>query len=230
MVSSKSTARFGNPPNSAIGTYFFWVVSHYLFFSVDQVKQFEELSSTWLRSFMAFIVGLATGHILRNHPKRLSLLWIGIFIAFLVLSYQYTPRALAQNKLHVPDYDYCLFHLKINTVLVGMILIAGIDGALLDHLRSIHYRRSNLRLWYLLYWLLGNGLVLWAFVYVVDARNGIGLSAILYGFWFLCSLIFFILSQMHYPNIKSALPLLITGISVCIIFSFTLLQMKVNNG
>jgi hypothetical protein len=77
---------------------------------------------------MASIIGLATGLALRNHPNRLNLLWLGIFIAFLVLFYQYIPRALAQNKLLVRDYDHYLFHLKVNTVLIGMILIAGIDG------------------------------------------------------------------------------------------------------
>ena len=61
------------------------------------------------------------------------------------------PRALAQNKLPVPDYDHYLFHLKINTVLMGMILIAGIDGVLLDHVRAIQYRWSTMRLWYLAY-------------------------------------------------------------------------------
>jgi hypothetical protein len=100
---------------------------------------------------MASILGLATGLALRPYPNRLNLLWLGIFVAFLVLFYQYIPRALAQKKLLVPDYDHYLFHLKINTVLMGMILIAGIDGALLDHVRAIQYRWSTMRLWYLAY-------------------------------------------------------------------------------
>ena len=40
---------------------FVWVVSHYLFFSVDPVRQFEEVESTWLRALMASIIGFATG-------------------------------------------------------------------------------------------------------------------------------------------------------------------------
>jgi hypothetical protein len=209
---------------------FVWVVAHYFFFSLDPIKQFEDLEGTWLRAFMASIVGFATGLALRNHPNRLNLLWFGVLIAFLVLFYQYIPRALAQNKLLVPDYDHYLFHLKINTVLMGMILIAGIDGALLDHLRASQYRWSNMRLWYFLYWLLGTSLTLWAFVYIVDARNGIGLSTILYGFWFICALAFFIQSQIRCLNFKSLLALLITGIGLCLILNFAYLQTTFNKG
>ena len=209
---------------------FVWVVAHYFFFSLDSIKQFEELKSTWLRAFMASIIGLAAGLALRNYPNRLNLLWFGVLIAFLVLFYQYIPRALAQDKLLVPDYDHYLFHLKINTVLMGMILIAGIDGALLDHLRASQYRWSNMRLWYFLYWLLGTSLTLWAFVYIVNARNGIGLSTILYGFWFICALVFFIQCQIRYLNFKGLLALLITGIGLFLILYFAYLQTTVNKG
>lgn len=217
-------------PILLIGLAFVWVIAHYFFFSIDPVQQLQELEGTWLRAFMASIVGLATGLALRQYPNRLNLLWLGIFVAFLVLFYQYIPRALAQNKLLVPDYDHYLFHLKINTVLMGMILIAGIDGALLDHVRAIQYRWSNLRLLYLIYWLVGTGLALWAFVYIVDARNGIGLSTILYGFWFLCALTFFIQSQFRRPNLRSVFALLIAGISLCLIVYFAFLQTTVNKG
>jgi len=209
---------------------FVWVVSHYLFFSLDPVKQFEELKSTWLRAFMASIIGFATGFALRNHPNRLNLLWFGILIAFLVLFYQYIPRALAQNKLLVPDYDHYLFHLKFNAVLIGIVMIAGIDGALLDHLRAIEYHFGKLSYWYLLYWLLGTGLALWTFVYIVDARNGIGLSIILSGFWFICAMVFCIRSQIRAPNLKSALVFLMSGVSLCCILYFAFLQTTVNKG
>jgi hypothetical protein len=76
-------------PILLLGLTFIWVVSHYLFFSIDPVQQFNELKSTWLRALMATIVGLATGLALRNHPNRLNLLWLGVFIAFIVLFYQY---------------------------------------------------------------------------------------------------------------------------------------------
>lgn len=215
-------------PILMIALTFVWVVAHYFFFSLDPTKQFQELESTWLRALMASIIGIATGLALRNQPNRLNLLWFGVLIAFLVLFCQYIPRSLAQNKLLVPDYDHYLFHMKINTVLMGMILIAGIDGALLDYLRASQYRWSNMRLWYFLYWLLGTSLTLWAFVYIVNARNGIGLSTILYGFWFICALVFFIHSQISCLNFKSLQALLITGIGLFLILYFAYLQTAVN--
>jgi len=77
---------------------FAWVVTHYFLFSIDPSQQLKELRSTWLRALLASIVGLGTGLVLRNHPNRLNLLWLGIFVAFIVLFYQYIPRALIHNN------------------------------------------------------------------------------------------------------------------------------------
>ncbi len=217
-------------PFVLIALTFAWVIIHYLFLSLDPVQQMKELASTWLRAWMASIIGLATGLALRNHSNRLNLLWLGIFISFLVLFYQYIPRALVQNKLLVPDYDHYLFHLKINTVLMGMILIAGINGALLDHLRTIQYNLRNLRLWYLVYWVFGTCMALWAFIYIVNARNGIGLSTILFSFWLGCGFAFFIRSQLRRSNVKSLLVLFIASIGLGLVLGFAFLQTTVNKG
>lgn len=216
-------------PLFLLGLTFVWVVSHYLLFSVEPLLQFQELESTWLRAFMAFVIGLASGLALRNHPNRLYLLWLGIFIAFCFLFYQYIPRALSQNKLLVPDYDHYLFHLKFNVVLMGMILIAGICGILFDHLYAVAYRWSNLKPWYLLYWLLGNGLALWAFVYIVDSRNGTGLTFIFYSFWFIYAVVFFIKAQVCRLNVNKLLVLILPSIGLCLTLFFLSLQVTVNN-
>lgn len=209
---------------------FAWVIFHYLFLSLDPAMQFEELKSTWLRAFQASILGLATGLALRNYPNRLNLLWLGIFFTFLILFYQYIPRALVQKKLLVPDYDHYLFHLKINAVLAGMILMTGIDGALWDFFRSRKYYLSNIKFIYLLFWLVGTSMVLWTFVYIVDSRNGIGLSMILYSFWFICALILFFQDQKYCQNLKSLLTFLIASLGICLILYFAYLQMTVNKG
>lgn len=209
---------------------FVWVVSHYLFFSIDSSQQLKELKSTWLRAIMASIVGCGTGLALRNHPNRLNLLWLGVFLAFIFLFYQYIPRAFTQQKLLVPDYNHYLFHLKINTVLMGTILLAGIDGALFDHLRSIQFQWRYFRPSYLLYWLIGTVMVLWSFVFIVDARNGIGLSTILYSFWFICATIILFQSQIEQLNLKSWLVFLFAAIGLVLILNFAFLQTKVNAG
>ena len=217
-------------PIFLLGLTFVWVLVHYLFFSIDSSRQLDELKSTWLRAFMATIVGLATGLALRKYPNRLNLLWLGVFIAFIVLFYQYIPRALAQQKLLVPDYDHYLFHLKINTVLMGTILLAGIDGALFDHLRAIQYRWRYFRIVFLLFWFVGTVMALWSFVYIVDARNGIGLSTILYGFWFICATVILIQGQIKQKNLKGWLLFLFAAAGLLLILYFASLQTKVNAG
>jgi hypothetical protein len=217
-------------PILLLGLSFVWVISHFIFFSIDPVQQFDELKSTWLRAFMATIVGFATGLAVKNHPNRLNLLWLGIFIAFIVLFYQYIPRALAQQKILVPDYDHYLFHLKINTVLMGMILLAGIDGALFDYLRTIQYRWHRINIAFLLYWFVATVMALWSFVYIVNARNGIGLSTILYSFWFICATVILIQGQMKKMNLKGWLLFLFTAAGFILILYFASLQTKVNAG
>lgn len=217
-------------PIILVGLTFIWVITHYFIYSLDPITQLDELKSTWLRAFLATIIGLGTGLSLRNYPNRLNLLWLGIFISFMVLFYQYIPRAIAQDKLLVPDYDHYLFHLKINTVLMGTILLAGIDGALWDHLRSINYRWNSVSFRYLLFWLIGTVMVLWSFVYIVDSRNGIGLSTILYSFWFICASVLLTKGQIKQPNLKGLVYFIFAISILLIVLYFAYLQTKVNKG
>jgi hypothetical protein len=217
-------------PVLLVGLAFVWVVAHFFLFSVDPVQQLSELKSTWMRAFLATVLGLGTGLALSRYPNRLTILWLGILGAFIILFYQYAPRALEQQKLLVPDYDHYLFHLKINTVLMGTILLAGVDGALFDHLRSIRYRLGSLNIWILICWGVATVMALWSFVYVVDARNGIGLSFILYFFWFGCAVIFLIQSQLSQPNFNNWTVFLVALASLLIVLFFAMQQAKVNKG
>jgi ABC-type multidrug transport system fused ATPase/permease subunit len=217
-------------PVLLLGLAFIWVAIHFFLFSVDPAQQWDELKSTWLRSFLACIIGIATGLVLSRCPNRLTILWLGIFGAFAVLFYQYVPRALEQQKLLVPDYDHYLFHLKINTVLMGTILLAGVDGALFDHLRSIRYQLRSINVWIVICWGLATGMALWSFVYIVDARNGIGLSSILYVFWFACAVILLIQSQLSQPNLKNWFVFLLALASLLVVLFFAIQQAKLNRG
>lgn len=217
-------------PVLLVGLAFVWVVAHFFLFSVDPAQQWSELKSTWIRAFLATVLGIGTGIALSRYPNRLTILWLGIFGAFIVLFYQYVPRALEQQKLLVPDYDHYLFHLKINTVLMGTILLAGVDGALFDHLRSIRYRMRSINVWIVICWGLATVMALWSFVYVVDARNGIGLSSILYFFWFACAGILLIHSQLSRPNLRGWIVFLLTLVSLLAILFFAMQQAKLNQG
>lgn len=217
-------------PVLLLGLAFLWVIVHFLLFSVDPAQQWDELKSTWFRTFLACVFGIGTGLALSRYPNRLTILWLGIFGAFVVLFYQYVPRALEQQKLLIPDYDHYLFHLKINTVLMGTILLAGVDGALFDHLRSIGYRLRSINFLNVICWLIATLMALWSFVYIVDARNGIGLSSILYVFWFGCAITLLIKNQLNQTNFNHWLIFLLAIGSLVLVLFFALQQAKLNRG
>jgi hypothetical protein len=86
-------------PLILIGLMFSWVVFHYFFLSRYPEQQFDELKSTWLRSFLAVILALGTGLAIGRKPNLIHLLWLGILASFLVLFYQYIPIAIANKTL-----------------------------------------------------------------------------------------------------------------------------------
>jgi hypothetical protein len=215
-------------PLCLIPAIFVWVIAHYFFFSIDPKAQLEELKSTWFRSFLASIVGFGTGLTLRKYPNRLGFLWVGILISFIVLLYQYFPRALIHQKLLVLDYEYYLFHLKINVVLMGTILLVGIDGALFDYLR-ISQNRKILTSFYILYWIFGTLIVFWAFVFIVDSRNGMGLSILIHIFWILCATLFLIKNK-QWLSIRNSYSYLFLLVGLLIVIFFFKTQVKINSG
>jgi hypothetical protein len=216
-------------PIGLIICVFIWIVAHYFLFSIDPKTQFEELKSTWLRALFAMIVGLGTGLALGKHPHRLNILWLGIFISFIVLFSQYIPRALAQQKLLVPDYDYYLFHLKINTVMMGAILMAGVDGAVFDYLRCTHYRIRRATVFIIFYWFVVTVMSLWSFVYIIDSRNGIALSTILYFFWFICVTTVLVQGKEKL-SFKKLIGFTFILFSLFVVLFFSLMQNKINKG
>lgn len=73
-------------------------------------------------------------------------------------------------------------------------------------------------------------MALWSFVYIVAAKNGIGISSILYGFWFLSTVIFLIQGPIKVPNVKTRFVFLFATAGLLIILCFAFLQTKVNPG
>lgn len=180
-------------PLILIGLMFIWVVFHYLFLSRYPELQFDELKSTWLRSFLAVILGLATGLAVRKTPKLIYLLWLGILASFLVLFYQYIPIAIAKNSLFAPDHygPSYIYLAKINGVLMGTILIAGLTGTLIDTAKSTNVKSKIIFLTFI-YWFFGVFLAIYSYTYIFMARNGIGLAALLFIGWLVIRIPFYV--------------------------------------
>jgi hypothetical protein len=171
-------------PILLLGLFFVWVVFHYFFLSRYPELQFHELKSTWLRSFLAVILALGTGLAIVKKPKLINLLWLGILASFLVLYYQYIPIAFANKNLFAPDWygPSYIYLAKINGVLMGTILIAGLTGTLIDS--ALRGNSKNI-FFTLIYWFIGVFLAIYSYVYIFMARNGIGLAGLLFISWLL---------------------------------------------
>lgn len=159
------------------GLLFTWVFIHFFCFSQDPISQFQELKSTWLRVLLGSILAWGTGLVILRRPILINYLWLGILLGILAVYTQYIPKALAKNALFVPDYHGYLFEGKINGVLVGTLLIAGLTGTVLDLYRQ---HQLSTHKWVMAFWLLGVFVAMYSYVFIYDTRNGFGLAAILF--------------------------------------------------
>lgn len=187
-----------------------WVLLHYLFFTIDPQRQFHELKSTWVRACLAIVLGSATGLCLLKNRQYLPILWLGLLCSFFVLIFQYIPKALINNSFFGTDHfgDY-IYWAKFNGVLAGTVLIAGFLGLFIDQFLLIPKRfnignkfnkqksisengmrtnffavlRIGLDYFIPAYSLLGIFVVVYAFVFIFDAKAGVGLAVILIVFW-----------------------------------------------
>lgn len=184
----------------AIGTYWLpvicifvsliWVVLHYCYFSIQPEVQLKELQSIWFRSALASVLGIATGIALISRPRYIGLFWTAILISFFVLFAQYLPLAMKSGNLVVPldylDFRRYLFIGKINPMYLGVLLIAGSTGLLLDAIRT------NDRLWLkriAIFWLLCLLTAMYSFAFIVNTRSGILLGSLIIIAWIFLGLL-----------------------------------------
>lgn len=165
-------------PILMLSLMFVWVLVHYIFFSRYPQEQYNELTSTWLRSLLALPLGLATALAVGSRPKSLMILWTGILISFAVLLGQYIPLAIAKGSIFAPDWygNSYIYWGKVYGVLAGTLMLAGLTGTLLVFWTSSY--KSDLHK-ALSVWLLAMGIALYAYLFVFEARNGIGLAVLI---------------------------------------------------
>ncbi len=165
-------------PIIMVGMMFCWMIFHYFFLSRFPEIQLHELRSTWLRALLATIVGFGTGLAILRRPNAVNFLWLGILISFAYLFYQYIPLAISTGTLKYHSYDQFIYPGKISGVLAGTLFIAGLLGTLLDRYPSLNFKTKIIMF---LFWLISSCAALYAYVYIFDARNGIGLGVIIFG-------------------------------------------------
>jgi hypothetical protein len=215
-------------PIIMLGSMFCWVIFHYFFLSRFPDIQLHELKSTWLRTLLAVIVGFGTGLAILRRPNAVNLLWLGILVSFAYLFYQYIPLAISINNIHYRGYEQFIYPGKINGVLAGILLIAGLLGTLLDRYSNANFKT---KIFLVLFWLIGSCVVFYAYVYIFDTRNGVGLGALIFGLVLLMLLLKIFFSLFSKPDRKIVLKngLFILAL-ISIVCWFGWQQFKVNSG
>ncbi|QWE10873.1 hypothetical protein [Polynucleobacter sp. es-EL-1] len=132
----------------------------------------------------------------------MNFLWLGIFISFAYLLYQYIPLAISAGSLKYHNYEQFIYPGKISGVLVGTLLLAGLLGTLLDCIPSLNLKAKIIMF---LFWLLGSCLILYSYVYIFDTRNGIGLGVLIFSLASMFFLTKIFSSLLNISHLKIAL-------------------------
>lgn len=166
---------------AAVSLYFYCVSLGgftLFFFSVSPADQLRELLSIWLRSALGSLLGFATGLALIRRPRFILLFWLAILLSFFVLFAQYLPLAIRSQNLIVPldpdDFKRYLFIGKINPMYLGVLLISGSTGLLLDSVAK------NNKSWIkksAIFWIVCLLTAMYSFAFIVNTRSGILLGA-----------------------------------------------------
>lgn len=219
-------------PLIMLGLMFVWVIAHYLFLSRYPQQQFAELTSTWLRAFLGVWLAMGTALAISKRPNLVNWLWVGIFLSFLGLMYQYIPKALAMQNLYAIDHygaSY-FFRGKINGVLAGSILIAGLIGSLMYYCTPNQAGSNFVRaLSAVLFCIVGMFLASYSYAYIFDARNGIGLEVLI----LVVAMMFLGFAMLkHKDKIKlngRTITFLLTLLSVSVLVAYFAIQQAKHN-
>lgn len=199
----KNFSLFQFAPLILIGLIFCWILFHYCFLAREPLLQLDELKSTWFRSFLAVILGSATGLALNRNKVYAPVLWLGLLISFIALLCQYIPKAIAgQSMFAVDPFGSYIYWAKFSGVLAGSILISGLLGMwvdcilpklrLIDHLQGQKISQKIKLMLASMYTALGIGMALFSFVFIFDAKTGVGLAVIIFMMWSFIGLVNFL--------------------------------------
>jgi hypothetical protein len=202
-----------------------WVVLHYFLFSITPESQLRELKSIWLRSSLGALLGFVSGIALMQYPRLISLFWLAFLLSFFILFAQYLPLALQSGQLIVPldhtDFKRYLFIGKINPMYIGVLLIAGSTGFLLDSINLNDQRwikRAGI------FWLICLFIALYAFTFIVNTRSGIFLGGVIVFFWLMYGCVFMLrqrknASLRESKSFRNFILILITALFLVSIFA-----------
>ena len=222
------------PISLSIGM-FIWVLVHFLYLSQDPILQLHELGSTWKRSFLAFLVGGATGLVVRQRPHQANFLWLGIYASFLFLMADYLIAYTQTGQVFMPRYYFVSpFGNKINTVIMGIIFISAVCGSAAFQYRKMNVEKMGIRLGLSAFWLSGILLILFSYTTIIDTRNGIGIATILLTAWIVTILLTKLSSIKNRPssnfNTSYWKSLIVLAVPLVVLLYFIQGHLQINRG
>lgn len=165
--------------------FFPWIVLHLIFLSSNYEEQWHELTSDWLRSFLAASMGLALGVVLSDPAHQLSsrlqriqqpILILGFGGTIIIFSARYVYEVI-QTGLWLHMNFYMTPYLgKISLVIFGSLFLPIMFIKILAALRQ-----TERPIWYL-YGLLGIAATVLTY-YVANTKNGFAMSVLLFGYF-----------------------------------------------
>jgi len=161
-------------PLLLIGLIFFWVVFHFLFLTKYPEEQLKELSGTWMRAFIAALIGITTGQALgdmlkNNWFNQYKLIFFGIITTTIIYYFQYIINVIEYKKIFIPIYDEYIYRGKLNIVLMSSILVAYVLG-IKEIVNSRIYTRWTIILL---------AVITYSYVYIANSKIGLILIFIL---------------------------------------------------
>jgi hypothetical protein len=219
-------------PIFLLGLLFIWVVTHFTFFSIQSSEQLHELRSTWLRGFMASIIGFSIGSIINRNMKSFDWIMLALISGFVILFCQYIHLVLRTGEIYQQMWWNSVYWGKVNQVLLGVLFIGGCLGDLSRRVNGERFVNSSTLghgSWFkLTLYGLGILLIMHCYVFEIDTRNGIALSLILMSLFVFKTVASFAMPKRSL-SLKKFLKSLIYPIIIAIlIFGFSAQHFKKN--
>jgi hypothetical protein len=208
---------------------FLWAITHFLFFSLNPELQFKELRSTWLRSLLAWIMGIVCALVIIREPKKLIWLGLGLISNFIGLFMEYFPLAIAQQKISnvMPVLDNYLQG-KIFAVCLGLIFFGGLIGAYATSITQTI--KITIKGKWFFFSIVCVALILYSYIFIIDTRNGFALSFLIFLFWGISAITRVVKRNGSFFTSLTKLHWVIAAISVIGLLIFTNLHVRQNPG
>jgi hypothetical protein len=208
---------------------FLWAITHYLLFSLNPELQYKELRSTWLRSFLAWVMGIVCALVVIREPKKLIWLGLGLMSNFIGLFVEYFPLAIAQQKIsnvmHALD-NY--LQGKVFAVCLGLIFLGGLLGAYATSITKTIKFTFNSKWAFLSITCIM--LILYSYVFIIDTRNGFALSFLIFIFWGIWAATRVIKKNGSLLTSLTKLQYAVLGVVVASLLTFAALHARQNSG